>query len=1576
MNLNALTTQIDREHDSCGIFARIEKTGMPTRTPVVAGLEALNALSHRAGYVQGEGDGCGLLLDIPRALWRRWLIERGLTQKGADVVDDERFFVAHLLLNRAKSGQLLDEVITDLKSAGFNLLLTRVDVSNQEALGPLGSQENPVFVQIAGLTPESDDVAVIDLITALERHNGLHVASMSRSTCVYKVVGDGETLANFYPDLRDADCTSAFVLAHTRYSTNTTTSFFRVQPFGLLGHNGEINTIARFYEESGMAGIPLDAAFSDSQMVDRSLHYFVAKKGWSLFEAAETLFPPIVNEVKQMRSDLADMYMFLRSLWGPFAQGPAAVMMRFGSQAVFGVDALGLRPMWLVETADGYTFSSEQGIVPTSQWVADPKPLSPGEKMGVEFTANGVILYPYTKLQRHVFARMMTRYQFGHEAAHGLRFAGSLHERGEVAHPYRGRKSVAIRQAAFGWREDDVKAIDFELQTGVEPIRSLGNDSPIAALDTGLRSIPDFVHETVAVVTNPAIDREREVEHFSTRTVLGKRPSLDGLYQDAPRVEIQSPLLLEELSPASDVTLEDIEAIANRRETLCYEDALAALHTGPYGTVEILLHRHEGESVSAALARFSQEALEAVQAGANVIALDDRLSFARGAYIDAFLAVAAVHKALLRPSSSQGGEHLRRRTSIVLRSGAMRNLHDIVTAIGLGAEAVDPYLMWEHAAQKGSVAGVENLHAALCKGLEKVISTLGIHELRGYERLFGAIGLHEEVSQWLGVPTFCGGKAGFGFAAMEAEAALRQALYDVDDEKQLRRAKNFQLYPRIWKAAGLVAMGEAEYETFYDRLATFERENPISIRHVLGFKGIDDAAVASATGGEAVDVSAEAAGSGADTKAGGDAKVSVDSTEVDTTIDGHSYPLVISSMSFGSQSETAYRAYAEAGYRTNIVALNGEGGEIKDLLTRYPRHRGRQIASGRFGVNADLCNGAYVLEIKIGQGAKPGEGGHLPGSKVTEQVAAARNASLGTDLISPSNNHDIYSIEDLAQVVHELHEINPHAKVAVKVPVVPNIGTIAVGVVKAGADVVTLSGFDGGTGAARAHAIRHVGLPVEIGVKLAHEALCAAGLRDSAEIWADGGMKSGADVMKAILLGANRVGFGTMAMVAIGCTSCRACHKDTCHVGIATQMTSLEEAKEKGLPKFEPREFEQAVGYLQRLFTAIGEHVARLTAALGATRTQDLVGKSDLLTQLSMHDALDVNWLIKRNLRHDGLGVNVQTRHGNTLAAEEAEVLAMAAGTETAVAGVTMGGDSVPEAMVSRTGKGVLWKVLTGSGRAEVDGGSDSGAASAETAGIVGLPRAQGTRQAGQKVRLGADDVRISNETSNVGGNGFAAYHTEGMVSVAHGGGQDGVGKAAFGGKIVILKQQGPDGVWRGGSVGKGLAYGAQRGTFFIQGDADARAGIRLSGADIVIGGEPRPVRDELGWVGERANLKGFAFEYMTAGRAVVLGDPGPWICSGMTGGSVYVRMSEQIGLTEDVLRRRLAKGAKVVLRYLDEDGERDVEELLTNYQRELRHSGQWEAANALQPMIDAPVDHFMMVRPGAEITDQTIATE
>ncbi|HOI17466.1 MAG TPA: glutamate synthase-related protein, partial [Geobacteraceae bacterium] len=711
----------------------------------------------------------------------------------------------------------------------------------------------------------------------------------------------------------------------------------------------------------------------------------------------------------------------------------------------------------------------------------------------------------------------------------------------------------------------------------------------------------------------------------------------------------------------------------------------------------------------------------------------------------------------------------------------------------------------------------------------------------------------------------------------------------------------FRIYPRIWKMVGAVAKMEENYAELSRLVRQLENEHPLAIRHLTDFRFRDE--------------------------------VAVDPAEVDASIGGHDLPILISAMSFGSQGETPFRIYAETARRLNIVCMNGEGGEIADMLGAYRKNRGQQIASGRFGVTMEYLNSTDFLEIKVGQGAKPGEGGHLPGFKVTDKIAAARHAATGVTLISPSNNHDIYSIEDLAQIVEELRTANPHARISVKVPAVAGIGTISLGVAKAGADIITISGYDGGTGAARRHAVKYVGFPVEIGVREAHRALVEAGMRDRLEIWADGGAKTGRDVVKLMLLGANRVGFGTMAMVVIGCTACRGCHLGTCHVGIATQIETAEEARAKGLKRFVPRVMENGVIYQTTFFRALGREILTLTAKLGYRRTQDLVGDAHLLEQTRGLDRLDLAALL------------APPPHGVTRRDESA-------------------------VRIIRKPLNYLTSLISGLVTEAFDGGServhynDDNASSSD--------RAIGTYLAGALVRArregrlaGARDAVLHFRRDSIPGNGLGAFTADPLTILVEGGAQDGVGKSANGGRIAVLKGENRHGVRVGGSVGKGLAYGAQGGTFLIQGDADSRACIRLSGGDVVLGGRiRRPLDDSGGYLAERANLKGFAFEYMTAGRVVVLGDPGPWICSGMTGGTVFCRLDPELGMDREALRRRLAKGAHVAIRDLEEDDLAALEELLGLYHREILSSHQDEEADWVEGVIAHCRTGFVKIVP------------
>ncbi|MFY0545607.1 glutamate synthase-related protein [Brevibacillus sp. H7] len=1495
--------QFDRiEHDSCGIICIIEKSGKPSRKNVDETIRSLIQMEHRSGFIDGEGDGCGILTDIPRTLWAQYL---HLANLEGEIAFSPAFAVGHIFVPRTghNAAHVQAQIREQFAKHGLTIVLERENQVNSTVLGKNGKRDEPIFWQLAvtsseGLTGQAYAKQLFELHTAIELAHNVHVASLSPYSAAYKVMGAANILPQYFYDLANENFASSVTIGHNRYSTNTLSNFFRVQPFSLLGHNGEINTISKLEEEAQMLGVPLVDGGSDSQNLNRTIETFIHRYGLTLFEAMEVVFPPIHHEMKGLAEDLQDLYVYLRQAWGHFAQGPAGIVSRYGSECVFSVDSLGLRPLWMVESASSYYFSSEQGVIPVHQMASEPKSLAPGEKVGVILHADRDVEVVYHhKLQRMVLERFQEKVEFSGFRSH-LHF--QYDAEALVAEPDTPEPTSSV-YSAFGWDREQIQLVEQMATNGAEPIRSLGYDGPLAALAKERQNLADFIKESVAVVTNPAIDRDREMEHFSTRVVIGSRVPLSSKQSNGSRLELPSPLLFEGQS---------LQSVAQEHGTLSLEQVVHHFNNHPASIAILPTYFTEQEGLAGGLERLKQSAIRAVENGAELLILDDTETHQNEKYwLDPLLAVVHTDQSLKAASGENG--NLRRQCSILLRSGAIRSLHDLALAIGSGADAISPYLMFAAAFAKNGASAVGNLYAALNKGLEKVTSTIGIHELRGYGRLFSSIGLRKEVADLLSIVNFCGSEhAGLSLADLEQDSVKRHQDYA---SATAREAKTFHIFPRLWKLIGQVAAGEIPYSDYALKLEENERENPIAIRHVTDF---------------AFDQVQEQA----------------DPEQVDLSVGDHSLPFLISSMSFGSQNETAFRAYAEAADQLNMICMNGEGGEIKDMLGKYPRTRGLQIASGRFGVNVELANSANILEIKIGQGAKPGEGGHLPGSKVTAKIAAARNATIGSDLISPSNNHDIYSIEDLAQMITELKTANHQAKVCVKVPIVPNIGTIAVGIAKAGADFITLSGFDGGTGAARVHALQHVGLPAEIGVKAAHNALLEAGLRDKVELWADGGVKSAADVVKLMLLGANRVGFGTLAMIAVGCTTCRGCHLDTCHVGIATQIDSMEEAHEKGLRRFVPRQLDLAVAGLKNFFTLFGEEVRRITAALGFDRVQDLVGRSDLLVQARLLEKIDLSAL---------LAVHPLYTAASVVATEQQEA-----------------------------------RVLVAAG--SHSGESDHRYFNAEQpiqetfAGILSSERVLGSRWSGARVKNYLDgsytqlpEVSLNFVSGSVPGNGLAAYNAQGVNIRVEGGAQDGVGKTGFGGRVSILKAKGLHGAYINGSVGKSFCYGAQKGLYIVQGNADSRACIRLSGADVVFGGEiTQPVRDDLGGIGARANLKGFAFEYMTNGRAVVLGDPGPWICAGMTGGVVYVRLQPELGFDKAALERRIAKGAKVFLYKLDEKGIADIRELLSAYKEELLATEQYETAGRVQKLIDDPAAHFLMISPKKEQADPSVSTE
>ncbi|MCL5015583.1 MAG: glutamate synthase-related protein [Firmicutes bacterium] len=1422
------------EHDACAIFAAIAKKALSDQpadqqaAPLwQIGINALRRMDHRAGWIDGRSDGTGLLVDIPRKIWDDRLKSQGVS---AYSVHDSRFWVLQLVTPVSSRREFLGTLSQLLPSIGFHRILSHIELTDSVQIldsHALWYEGDPVHTE-----------AIYAALEELEKHFAGLIASFSNSHMVLKVTEGPDTLESQLTELFGADFQPRAIIGHNRFSTNTATDLSRVQPFVGLAHNGEIDTIDRLQHEMAAHGISPIPEGSDSQNLDRLLSALVLRDKLSHAEAVRVAISPSPAIISQLPAEHQALWAKIRTIWGPYAQGPAAIVHRLGNSIVAAVDAMGLRPLWILETEDHFILSSEPGITSPDTWIHEPRVLGPGEMMAFEWTPHGeVVVVDDDKVVQRLSNRLSNVAQEPKVWAAATDV--NIHD------PY-----PTWFYRMNGWRKDDEQLIRTFVNDHREPIASLGFDGPLAPFSETPVNISDYLQETVAVVTNPALDREREAEHFSVTTILGARFDWRGADPTVP------PVVLLDSPWINDGDVDSLKQYFSHR------------------AVQLSLSLDTYQEELEAAAHISRQAVRAVKGGACLVILDDGPTLHNDQPgLDPLLAVAAIDKSLI--------EHgLRRRCALVVRSGMIRNLHDGAALLGLGANALNPYLIWNLAQEQYSA-----VKTVMNQGLEKIISTMGIHELQGYGRVFSAIGLPENVAQLLQVKTF---------AAPPYELWLELRMDHLKHRHSFRNENTrLQMIPRatnhVFKAVTKLANRSLNAREYEEHLRHVETKHPIALRHTLTFDGsqpLND-----------------------------DATVSLE-------VGDHSLPFVISSMSFGSQGETAFRAYAEAGKRLNMLSMNGEGGEIPDMIGRYYYWRGHQIASGRFGVNTNLLNGARYAEIKIGQGAKPGEGGHLPGKKVSVKVAHARNAVPGVDLISPSNNHDLYSIEDLKELIDELKEANPELLVSVKVPVVPNIGTIAVGIVKAGADVISLSGFEGGTGAARAHALHHVGLPVDIGVPLTHSALTLAGLRDRVEIWADGGLRSAADVVRMILLGANRVGFGTLSMMALGCTACRGCQLDTCHVGITTQIESVEEAHERGLKRFIPQDYDAAVEGLVNVFKGLAEGVRMHLRTLGFHSAQDAVGQMHLLRQTAAQDRVGYETFLAE------LSEMVQQ---DELVAE--------------------GGNQAVGILAKPDLRRTSMRILRNS-------------------------RSIGTNVSGQRIRYKDLKTPIVNPVERVAGQGFGAFLSHGVHLIAHGGAQDGVGKGASGGLIAVVKAPNNQGRYYGGHVGKSMAYGAQAGTFIVQGGADARAGIRLAGADVIILGEgiPSPKYSRSSW--ECAAIKGFGFEYMTRGRGLVLGDPGPWLASGMTGGVIYLLHDPEEGLSHSYLAQRLARSAKVTLLPITANDVRDIHTLLDPAVRALTATKQHEALSRIHSIMSQAQERFLKVVPASEQMDPSISTE
>lgn len=1516
------TKSFVEEKDGCAIVAMVDKRGRRTHAKITGTIDALQKMGHRSGDIHGEGDGCGIATDVPRAIWSRRLSAMDLSPH---LAESRSFFVGHFMLPKGiglQSGSMIDRIKTLFADQDIELLCEVHDGMRESELGPRARADAPLFWQVAGMVAEGDHQSASRKLFYLQMEiekklPEVHIASLDLDSAVYKLQGTPDMLPRVYPELLDENMRSIMCLGHSRYSTNTLPSVTLSQPFSILGHNGEINTIDRLRACGRAMGIEQVLGTSDSQSLNRTIEGLIHLHGLDIMEAMEMVFPAIHSEVRNYSSDLRKVYTFYRWFFPCSAQGPAAIIARFGDQCMGSVDALGLRPLWFVESDYDYVLSSEKGVVDLKRTIGDPRPLGPGEKTVIigGRGRNAEVLdcrAVQLRLQKLLQERLGTgkeMHGFHTSARKALKIAGTTSTK-RINLPWQSQLRVDREETiaglsqntallgAFGWQQYDLMIREKVSREGREVIGSLGHTGPLAAfVPESLPNIADYFKENVAVVTNPAIDREREREHFSTHVTLGNRPDLNGGGTGIPvGLEITTPLLLGG-GPVSAAGEKEWRGLGRKCNMLLLEDVIY-FFTGQ-GRDPARIHILDttsavDEKLPRVLQRLHNEAGRAVSGEAALLILDDSRSFDNNrVYIDPALAVASLNEYLLAKGQ-------RRKVSIISRSAAIRNLHDIMILLGLGADALNPYLLWEVAADFADDDHswrqvMSNTIQVLQKGMEKVMSTMGIHELGGYGRIFSAIGLSAELVDIFQTTSFCSSrKFGLSFIQLEEMGRHRYARATGGEKQKIYREPPRN--PKVGKVLRQVALGSSDYLTMSRELEQAALEMPTGIRHLLDFRN-----------------------------KGPKKKLRLE--EVDISVGGHAMPLLIAAMSFGSQGENSFRTYAGAAKAANIICLNGEGGEIPDMLGKYRANRGQQIASGRFGVSMEFLNSADFLEIKIGQGAKPGEGGHLPGSKVTAMVAAARHCKTGTTLISPANHHDIYSIEDLAQIITELKTANPTARVSVKIPVTSGVGTIAVGIAKAGADIVNLSGFEGGTGAAREHAKRHVGLPVEIGVFHAHHALLEAGLRAEVEIWADGGIRSGADVLKMILLGANRVGLGTAALMGIGCISCRRCHLDRCPRGISTQLGTSIEAEARGVKGFRPRDITVEVENLSRMLNAIGDEIRHHLAEMGEKRLQDLVGRTDLLVQKRMNNRIDVRELLEP--------------------------------------------PSLPPHPIEQSRPWVIHKPLDYLTKLFSDLSMNRFANGENTvhfaeAQVRSTDRAVGTYLAGSMVRkYGSDSNRqaFARFAASVPGNGLFAFNITGVNGVVEGGSQDGAGKGSSGGSLVVLKGRNLFGRPVDGSTGKSFAYGATGGMFLVQNMADSRACIRMSGAEAVFGARiVAPVDDQQGNIASRAHLKGFAFEYMTGGTVVVLGDPGPWICAGMTGGVIYQCLYPEFGFDREAIKRRLAESARMRIRNVSKKGLADINRLLGSYILQLEGSLQNEEAESVRDLLREADKRFVML--------------
>lgn len=1371
------------EHDACGVGMLANLSGVATHDIVSCGVTILKRLLHRgaAGRDPLSGDGAGLLSVIPHGFFQR-CVGGILPAPGA--------YAVGVLFNGVGEESTLERVLSE---EGLRVLAWRDVPSDLSSIGEVARGSCPVIRQVfvaskEGLAGEALERRVFVARRRLEKELlDAYFPSFSTRTIVYKGLMLATQIESFYGDLADEQFVSPLVLVHQRYSTNTFPTWRLAHPFRYLAHNGEINTLrgnlnhARtreaflesplFSAEDIRKLVPLiDESQNDSACLDNMVELLVQGGRW-LPHAMMMLIPQAWGAKYHMGKDIRGFYDYHSSLAEPW-DGPAAVTFTDGVGAGAMLDRNGLRPARYSLTRDGlFVLASETGVLDFAPGeVVRRGRLKPGEILWCDLKEHRLVLDQELK---SMVARQAPYRRWAQE--NKIPVAG-MFDSITAEHVSPGLKE---RQRLFGWSQDDVELLVRPMvEAGKEPVGSMGNDASLAVLSPRPQLLFNYFKQRFAQVTNPPIDPIREELVMSLTTYIGNQGNI--LSESAHRQSV----------------------VRLARPILTGED-LARLLVMEKSRIQVLRLGWK-EDLQKALAALEEAAVASAREGRNILILTDKEMGEDELPMPSLLATAAVNQALTVAG-------LRPPVGIILQTGEAREVMHYALLLGYGATAIHPYLALETAAalaKDGDAAkATENYISAIDKGLLKCMSKMGIATLRSYRsaQMFEAIGLGRDLvaKYFPGTPSAVGG---IGIADVEAEVRARvQEARDASDDMALKVGGAYRWRhngePHLVTPLSICALHHAVRENDISQYNAFAAganapEVPIRLRDLLRFKE-------------------------------GEASVPLESVESVESILHH---FVSGAMSLGALSPEAHEAIAVAMNRIGCMSNSGEGGEgpERDLPNAQGEARGsaiRQIASGRFGVTANYLAHAKDLQIKMAQGAKPGEGGQLPGDKVDEEIARTRHATPHVTLISPPPHHDIYSIEDLAQLIHDLRAVNPSARVSVKLVSENGVGTVAAGVAKAHADVVVISGHDGGTGAAPLSSIKHAGMPWEVGLAETHQTLVKNGLRGKVKLQVDGQLRTGRDVVVAALLGAEEFGFATSLLLALGCMMLRQCQDNTCPAGITTQDPEIRK-RFKGKP-------EHIVNYLR----FIAEETRGILAGLGLHSLDEAVGRTDLLEVDEARMTGKAAGLDFRDMLHRAEGEEIRWK-----------------------------GEANVETTIDDT------KIFPALGDA-----LEKFTAKEVTLPIVNADRSVGARLSG-RIALAKGQDGLPEETfrvrfQGVAGQSFGAFLMKGVTFRLEGEANDYVGKGLSGGRIVIVPRDG-DGCAPEENViaGNVIGYGGTSGSIFINGQAGERFAIRNSGFRAVVEG-----------VGDHG------CEYMTGGCVAVLGPTGVNFAAGMTGGVAFV---------------------------------------------------------------------------------------